>query len=80
MCGRNRDVAYIARLSKRQRAGAVQDAGADNHALMLGTLRLLVKNGFLGVGEFFVAAVVAAIVDEFLGGGEIGGGGIPRIL
>lgn len=36
--------------------------------------------GLLGVGEFFVAAVVAAGVDEFLGGGEIGGGGFPRIL
>ena len=34
----------------------------------------------LGVGEFLVAAVVAAGVDEFRGGGEVGGGGGPRIL
>lgn len=34
--------------------------------------QLLSENRLLGVGEFFVAAVVAAIVDEFLGGGEIG--------
>jgi hypothetical protein len=33
-----------------------------------------------GVGEFFVAAVVAAFVDEFLGGGEVSGGGVPGIV
>ncbi len=32
---------------------------------------LAVKDGGLGVGEFLVAAVVAAIVDEFLSGGEV---------
>lgn len=31
---------------------------------------VLSENRLLGVGEFFVAAVVAAGVDEFLGGGE----------
>src|SRR4051812_19060950 len=34
----------------------------------------------LGIGEFFVAAVVAAGVDELLGFGEIGGGRLPRIF
>ncbi len=37
------------------------------------------QEGCLGIGEFFVAAVVAAGVDERLGGGEVGGGGFPRI-
>lgn len=31
---------------------------------------LLAKNGVFGVGEFFVVAVAAAFVDEFLRGGE----------
>src|SRR5262249_44543080 len=35
---------------------------------------------FSGVGEFLIAAVVAARLDELLGGGEIGGGRFPRIL
>jgi hypothetical protein len=35
------------------------------------------KNGALGVGEFLVAAVVAAVVDEFLGGGEVSRRGLP---
>ena len=42
--------------------------------------RLRAENGLLSVGEFLVAAVVAAGVDEFLGGGKIGGGRFPRIL
>ena len=37
------------------------------------------EDGF-GVREFLVTAVVAAVVDEFLGGSEIGGGRFPRIL
>jgi hypothetical protein len=41
---------------------------------------LFSQDGCFGVGEIFVAAVVAAIVDEFLGGGKVGSGGIPRIL
>jgi hypothetical protein len=39
----------------------------------------LAENGALGVGEFFVAVVVAAVVDEFLGGGEVGLRGFPRV-
>lgn len=39
----------------------------------------LSKNRLLGVGEFFVAAVVAAIVDEFLGGGDVVLRGFPRV-
>ena len=42
--------------------------------------RLQTKDGAFGVGEFLVAAVVAAGVDEFLGGGEIVLGRLPRIL
>ena len=37
-----------------------------------GWIRLCAEDGMFGVGEFFVAAVVAAGVDQFLGGGEIG--------
>jgi len=36
-------------------------------------------NGALGVGEFFVAAVIAAVVDEFLGGGQVVLRGFPRV-
>jgi hypothetical protein len=32
-----------------------------------------------GVGEFFVASVVAAIVDQLLGGSQVGFGRFPRI-
>jgi len=38
------------------------------------------KDRALGVGEFLVAAVVAASVDELLGGGEISLRRLPRIL
>ena len=31
----------------------------------------MTADGALSVGELFVAAVVAAFVDEFLGGGEV---------
>src|SRR5687768_11581327 len=41
--------------------------------------RLLTQDGLLSVGEFFVAAVVAAVADEFLGGGEIVMRGFPRV-
>jgi hypothetical protein len=40
---------------------------------------LFTKDGLLGVGKFLVAAVVAAIVDDFLGGGEIVLGRFPRV-
>jgi hypothetical protein len=40
----------------------------------------LTEDGAFGIGEFFVAAVVAAGVDEGFGGGEVGGGGFPGIL
>lgn len=33
----------------------------------------------LGVGEFFVAAMVAAVVNEFLGVGEVVLQGFPRV-
>ena len=36
----------------------------------VGSRGLLRDDGVLGVGEILVAAVVAAIVDEFLGGGK----------
>ena len=64
---------------KRQRAGAVQDAGATNDTLIGTTILLLTEHGFFGVGEFRVAAMVAAIVDEFLGGGQIVLGRFPRV-
>jgi hypothetical protein len=32
-----------------------------------------------GVREFFVAAMVAAVVDKFLGGGEVVLRGFPRV-
>ena len=35
--------------------------------------------GALGGGEFLVAAVVAAVFDEFLGGGEVDLWGLPRV-
>jgi hypothetical protein len=37
-------------------------------------------DGVLGVGEFFVAAMVAAVVDEFLGRGEVLLWRLPRVL
>ena len=44
------------------------------------TGRLWVEDGGFGVGEFLVAAVVAAVFDELFGSGKIGGRRIPRIL
>ncbi len=41
-------------------------------------ISMLAEDRPLGVGEFFVAAVVAAVVDEFLGGDEIVLGRFPR--
>ena len=38
------------------------------------TCGLRMEDGGFGVGEFFVAAVVAAGVDELNGGGKIDGG------
>ena len=43
-----------------------------------GTPNLPAENGAFGVGEFLVAAVVAAVVAECLGGGEVGRQGRPR--
>jgi hypothetical protein len=40
---------------------------------------LSIENRTLGVSEFFVAAVIAAGVDEFLGSGEIILRGFPRV-
>src|ERR1039458_5372755 len=37
------------------------------------------EDGALGIGEFFVAAMVAAVVDEFLGSGEIVLRRFPRV-
>jgi len=37
------------------------------------------EDGALGVGEFFVAAVVATVIDECLGGGEVVLRGFPRV-
>ena len=37
------------------------------------------EDGGFGVGEFIVAAMVAAFVDQLLSGGEVGVGGVPRI-
>jgi hypothetical protein len=41
--------------------------------------QLSTEDSALGVGEFFVTAVVAAIVNEFLGGGEIILRRFPRV-
>src|SRR5688572_12763402 len=38
------------------------------------------QDGGLGVGEFLVPAMVAAVIYEFLRGSEIGGRRFPRIL
>ena len=40
---------------------------------------LRTENGACGVSVVFSAAVVAAVVDEFLGGGEVGLRGLPRV-
>ena len=60
-------------------------ANFSGWAIHFGWLRspeaqLQTEDGALGIGEFFVAAVVSTLVDEFLGGGEIGGGRFPWIL
>jgi len=40
---------------------------------------LQIENGLLGVGKLFVAAMVAAFINEFLGSGEIVLGRFPRV-
>lgn len=47
--------------------------------LQIQTLSGRPQDGAFGVGEFFVSAVVAAVVDEFLGGGEVGLRGFQRV-
>jgi hypothetical protein len=45
-------------------------------------VRLRAEDGAVGIGEFFIAAVVAVPrcgIDEFLGGGEGGLRGFPRV-
>lgn len=40
---------------------------------------LLHQNGAFGIGEFLIAAMVAALIDELLGGIQIRLGRFPRI-
>ncbi|MEK7692141.1 MAG: hypothetical protein AAB425_14090, partial [Bdellovibrionota bacterium] len=51
--------------------------GENKYGLLKNSLPT--KNGALCVGEFFIAAVVTALIDELLGGSEVTLRGFPRV-